>query len=748
MSARRATSKRTESKKATGRADVPSGEVEESAFSASNVLVPNERTALQMRRSAVQRDDVSALLGVRYITLRHAAEEVLHEAGVEFAHGEESLRPLRLRALLQHGLPLRRFKPDLVRSAPGWDRAFARTIGDLEAAGLRPDDLPASKDDARWSDVATVWRAVDEEAGPSWTLARILFEAAGVLQRHGAGMWPFPGPTRTVVTGDEDSIVAHFIRQIPSIALDILFSRPWDAEHQARLVSLYGDLVEHLLPAGLLVPITDLGGKKPDIAVLNRFLFTEPAELIDPDRRRCGEGDATVLLEQHAGVEAEIEGAAQWAAGLIAGWCTRLQDIAILVPRLDPVAGILVDRLRRLPWLDGTIPVHVAGGLPAARHPAAARILAVVRGLAAFLPAEALADLLPSLRASGGAVQHLSIGQAMDLVWSLGTIGGSAANRQGALGWPERMDVIEKRLAAAGGDRAHDGDEDDGAVHDREVAAARRRLEALQAVRPAVEALVAVARQVVERRPLGTLWPALHVIVEKWVLLPGDGKRLLPLLDEELQPACRAEALAALSGIDALDAVEAALLGLRLPEGRFGDPAIYGTITGAAGLAFPRVRIMGLAEGAFPAAEGEDPILPDSTRRLLPPERRPPGAAERVRRQLHQFHAVVSAAEGQVVLSHARTDLNRTEHEPSTIFIDAAAAMRRVDPGPPPEGERVIPDRGALERTGFAPARTHLDRMRHEIPVSVAAQQDVVARSMLGAAQAAGSAGMVDRRRH
>ncbi len=43
---------------------------------------------------------------------------------------------------------------------------------------------------------------------------------------------------------------------------------------------------------------------------------------------------------------------------------TPLGEIAVLVPALDPLAGIVADRIAQLPWQEETLPVHVAGGLP------------------------------------------------------------------------------------------------------------------------------------------------------------------------------------------------------------------------------------------------------------------------------------------------------------------------------------------------------------------------------------------------
>jgi len=52
-----------------------------------------------------------------------------------------------------------------------------------------------------------------------------------------------------------------------------------------------------------------------------------------------------------------------------------LEEIAVLVPDLDPLAGLVAGRLGRLPWHDGVFPVCVVGGLPLVAFAAGARAL-------------------------------------------------------------------------------------------------------------------------------------------------------------------------------------------------------------------------------------------------------------------------------------------------------------------------------------------------------------------------------------
>src|SRR5439155_16971572 len=50
-----------------------------------------------------------------------------------------------------------------------------------------------------------------------------------------------------------------------------------------------------------------------ELDLVRRFLFAPPEELARPDRPRSAGADGTVALEQHPGVEQEIDAAVGWA---------------------------------------------------------------------------------------------------------------------------------------------------------------------------------------------------------------------------------------------------------------------------------------------------------------------------------------------------------------------------------------------------------------------------------------------------
>ena len=683
------------------------------------VLVPRERVAHSIRRELLRMGRVDALAGTRFVPFLAAATEVLREAGTQFTATEGELRSTRLRVLVHRGLPLRYFSPELLRSAPGWDAALTHTISDLEGAGLRPEDLPRSPKEPRWQDIATVWRALEDSAGNSWTPSRTFIEAAALLERA-PQCWPFEGPVLACVTGDVTGAKARFVKAIPAVQVGILAGRPLREHYLKRLDRLFGDAAAGAVRAG--TPARQIGNERD---VLASFLFEPPDVLADPSRPRSTGPDGTVHMEEHAGIESELEAAADWVARQVIEKRTPLEDIAVLVPTMDPLAAMLVERLQRLPWQGGPLPVHAAGGLPVSSLAAGARTLAVVRALTDHLAAEALAEVLPALRAGGDHTRHVTRGSAMDLAYSLGTVGGSPGRPQGALEWSARAMQREKdltaQLAAA---RAVEHDEEQAGVaraaHDLE-----RLLADLSAVRPALDGLVGVARLVVDGEPLPRIWAALHGFLDEWLLEPGGGPRIPALLDEAMRASCEDAACAVLAGHDALEVIEERLWSLRILGERFGHPAIYiGTVQDAVGLRFHAVRVIGLAEGAFPSPPREDPVLPEQFRTTLS-RGVLLSAADRTLAQLHAPDQVIRDTDGCVVLSASRQSVERTERETASIFIEAAAALGRPN-ALTKKWESIIPDPVALRRDAFEPARQAAALFRTKTPLSAAAWQDRV----------------------
>lgn len=210
----------------------------------------------------------------------------------------------------------------------------------------------------------------------------------------------------------------------------------------------------------------------------------------------------------------------------------------------------------------------------------------------AHLAADALTYVLPTLRLDDGAGRRLSRATSLGLVYRLGTVGGNPARPEGALEWSaraaERQGEIGEQLLRA---QAETGGE---ASPDRRTRDLERLAADLGAVRPALDALVAIARGALEGTSLSTLWPLLRAFLDEWLLQPPDGPRVHLMLDEPLGNLAADGTCGSLAGDDTLRIVEDAILAARVPAGRFGEPAVYVGLRGD----HPQLRGSALAAAA------------------------------------------------------------------------------------------------------------------------------------------------------
>lgn len=638
------------------------------------VLVPSEAHAHALRVE-LAREHPAALGGTRFLTAVAVARVTLDTAGVKHEVGEEVRRPIRIEKILRTCPLLAAFRLDDL-ATPGWYVAFADTIEQLEAAGLRPQDLAAVGDD-RARDLATIWRLADTDAGNSWTLPRIIYEAAALLEQR-PEVWPFDAPVLAAVSAGLDATHARLVRVIPRVTCGVLAGRPGRRRALDRIKALLGpSAADALVARGAAVRPDELG-------VLAELVFESPEQLANPSRRRSNGPDGSVSIEVYAGIDEEVEAAAQWVADEVFAHRTPLQEIAVLVPSADPYATLVAERLRALPWPPDVAPVYLAAGQPATATSDGARVLALMRALEAYLPSDRVVGLLPRLRLTGHD-GHVSPGRARHAMIELATLGGSAACPDGALDWRRSLHRVGS--------------------HDR-----------IAAVAAAIEALVTVAEQMLGRASLSALWTSVRAFAATHLIGSSRMSELLEQLEADVMSLARDPVTADVVGPAAMTLLAERLCAMRMQEQRFGDPAIFvGTVSHAAGLQFSAVRVLGLAEGVFPGTLREDAILPAELRRQLPMHSITT-EDDYVTGRLHAFAQVVTGVTRRLVLSAARTDLDGSEREPASVLIEVTAALGRPDPatGQP---SRPIPTRHDLERVAFVPARATARRRRLAVPL-------------------------------
>ena len=680
------------------------------------VIVPRTRVAHRLRCGLIERNRLDLLPGTAFVTVKSLATDVLHAAGVEFREGENELRLSRLRVLFRQGLDPEYFGRTLVTSTPGWEEALTRTIDDLERAGLVAADLSVL-DTPVGRGLAQVWAALDKSSDLSMTRAALVSRAAAELEKSPAlaADW---GATLAVVSGFAEGVEARLIRAIPAVRLVVRAGRPLRESFSARVEALFGAAMGAVVVATPVEPEA-----KTDLAILGRYLFESPEVQSSVKRRRAGpEPDGSVNLEEHAGVAAEVEATADWVIRQVLEHKTPLEQIAVLVPRLDPLAQLVRDRLQRLPWEHGD-PVHVAGSCALTSTSSGGRILTVIEALRSHLSVDAVAAVLPLFRGvdETGAVRMVAHGAAIDLAQSLGTVGGSLADPSGALEWAKRLERRETaNVALLERNRDAEGDEEHAGLA-RGLYETRRQLRDLRVIRPALEQLVAVAAAVIDQRTLADIWPMLKQCLGTWVFAE-DEARALHALSAAVEPACEDPMCQSLAGSDALGLIASSLLGLRLPVGRFGDPAVYvGTVSGAVGLSFQAVRVIGLVDGSIPSSPQEDTVLSDEAR-LQVGEGRVTTSADAALRSQHELYQVVADTTRELVLSTPRMGLNRSYREPSSLFLEVATALGR----PAQDGSvtREVPDLDAIRHSEFRPSRERAHRYRRDQPIGDAAWQD------------------------
>ena len=660
-------------------------------------IVGSERQAHALRRELIRSGRGAILGGTRFVGTAALAREILEDAGASFTPGEESLRAPRLLALIEEDLPLEYFELDLLRSTPGWPEAFAAAISDLEGAGLEPSRLPATT--AAWRDVALLWSRVEKAAGRSWTSARIYREA---VVRLASGANPSTGPIFAAVTGRESAAQARFLLALPGITLGVVAARPLRPRHLDRLEALFGRDARAALEGAPLPAVRPHRARPPRptplrLARAPRRPFPAAQQgsgrhrLPRGVRRRGGRGGGRGRMGGPGSPGAEHP--ARGGGRPRPRWRTRSRRSSRAASSGSPGRA-------------GGSPSTSRGAFPLTATTGGARALSLVRALRGFLSAEGLATVLPFLRAPVDDRQHVTTGEAMGIAWGVGTAGGNQARKEGALEWPERLSTREAQVSAALEALGPEKEERDGW-------GLRDEFDLLRAVKPAVSALCALARLVVDDRPLADLSPAFLDFLEKWVLDPGAGAPVHSLLGDELEGAGADEVARSVNGADALAVIEERIASVRLPTVRFGKPAVYvGTLSGAAGLEFEAVRILGLAEGALPSAVREDAVLPDRMRKEAGPL--VPLSSDRVSAQLHSFDRAVRSARSRIALSVPHSDLERSDRETSSLLIEVGAALGRPDGKERP----VIPNLQSLRRTSFEPARTSGDAFRAAHPVT------------------------------
>lgn len=643
-------------------------------------LVPSERVAHALRRRLLERNDRAALVGTQFLTTLQLAEQILRGAGESVVVFDPKLLSILTRDAIA-ATELSSLDADQLLRTPGWDDAIARTLVELEAADVEPVTLLAS-DDAHVRDLGRLQRTLRARAALA-TTASLLVRATKL-----AGATARLGPVLAVVTGFETAVEARFLRALPNLRLACWDVRPHKSEHALRTTALFAVNPHAATSASPAARGTRL-------ALLQTRLFLEAGPPL-PD-------DGSVRIVTYAGVHEEVEATVSWVIErILAG--VAAADIALLAPSLDAYGPLLRARLSSVLWpssagdskVEIASPdcVYVEHGTPALEAEDARRVLVVIRALREGLARAALAPVLPLLRSAADRDRVVSgTSRAWELLNVVACTGGERSHLGGGLAWPDAAHAAIARLDRATSSSAE--------VAEREIAQREGLRDDLMHLTPALTALTELLASVVESAPLDQLVAQLARLIESHVVLPPCRPPVAALLSATADAFAQQRA-ALPGGVDALDWLERSLVDANVQVARFGEPRVYvGTLSGARGLSFRAVRMLGLVEGAVPSATREDPVLPDAARRalatLLPTSR------ERSHRQIAAFYDAVQSARETLVLSAPRTSAERTVRQPAAVLLDVVAALGRA-------GKRSL----ERELDELARAGRSAERTRHE----------------------------------
>ncbi|MFI5366811.1 MAG: PD-(D/E)XK nuclease family protein, partial [Candidatus Binatia bacterium] len=724
------------------------------------------------------------LAGVLLLRPVDLAREILVRAGSVRLPGWEAIRRLRIVQLFASAAladELRYFSADQLRAGHGYVDAFARTIADLEDSGLDAAlaltiaDALATDDPFaahRLHDVALTWSRADGDRAVRATMPQVLGEAAEVLMSAPQIIAPF-GSIFAVLTESPSTVLLRFLRALPECRAIFQDARPLRSGTQRWRPLMQGTqppLVAREL-RGTQLPLFNSGaGSRIDtiagttssgtaastdseLQLVQRFLFELPETLTDPQRLRSAGADGSVDLEEHPSLEEEIEASATWVTEQLAAGIGA-EEIALIVPELDPYATLLADRLRRLglrpasfqrdrsplarfavpsqgldssatcsqsqaPYGSPVLDSYVDGGLPLMESPAGLRLQTLMTALARNLEAEATIRLLPALRRADQGNDEpsrpLSPSRAASLAYGAGIVGGSPADPTGLREWVPRLtrrrDALRTLVEDTAANAAARADEPEKRRHTVDRQQAQRRLNEIDGLLPAITALQQLAEDVIGGASVPATWEQIRTFAQTWLRLPPDPPNILATLDRQLQPVLADPVAASVTGLAALHFLIEALRRERCVTGRFGEPAVFiGTPAHAAGLPFAAVRMLGLAEGALPHTPHDDPIVPDGMRKRIEeiargqrPDVVVPRLADQVLDDIQAAFRVVSATRQCLALSAPRQWIDRSEREVSGIMLEVATALGRRLPGHADEGD--VPTAARLRAVYLNPGR-------------------------------------------
>ncbi len=604
------------------------------------VVVPTHLQARAWRRRLAE---AGGAIGVRVLTFDRLYAECLNAAGEAYIELSEPVQYRLIRAVVD-SLQLDHYAP--LVAFPGFIQILERLIGELKAARIYPDDFVQAVDgmggESRLRELGQIYAAYQENlqswawadrAGMGWLAVEALEERAPQVTSD----WPL-----LVVDGFDNftSVQLALLQVLASRVGKTIITLTGTADGRERpLVHRRFDETRKKLEAALGVQATSIPAQTlhqvPALAHLEESIYQTPSAQED--------ADGAVELIEAPDRAAEVRAALRWLKARLVEDGMRPGEVALLARTITPYRSFVLQIAGEF-----GLPVRLLDGFPLKANPAISSLLDLLRlilpaddGAEPALPRRMVVEAWRSPYFDWSALPEDSpepVGispsdaDVLDAVARWGRVIGGLSQ------WEEALDNLVAHAYTAA-ERDEEQGWPQGIPQGRAVQRLRarfqrfvRRLTPPQgelSVREFVQWLEGLIGPDPELQPSRFPVPeeptALHVVArarsgletaERDVAALQTLKDLLRGLVWAEEALGTGEKIAFPAFFDELvGAVEVASYQPGSDPGR--SKIIVANVVQARGVPFRAVAVLGLAEGEFPAAIGEDPFLRDADRKWM-----------------------------------------------------------------------------------------------------------------------------------
>lgn len=588
------------------------------------VCVPNPLQALAWQRRLAE---AGGAIGIHVLTFDKLVATCLQQAGEAYTELSEPVLHRLLRQIIADR-PLAHYAS--LQAKQGFVQVAFSVISELKAARVHPTTfagaVEALGDEARLRELAEIYNAYQKMLGENhwadrlglhWLAVEALQERAPSCCRD----WPL-----LIVDGFDD----FYPSQLD--LLELLAERAGDfvmtlTQPEKVTYPRYERTRQHVERAlGIAGAALPGAGHRETQQTLHRLA----ANLFSLSAMEPAPASGTIVLQEAPDMAAEARAALRWLKQRIVHDGISPDQVALLARSITPYRSFIEQTAAEF-----GLPLRLVDGLPLRSSPIITALLELLR---LFLPAEPGGEAELPRRAVIAAWRspYFSWGEGEEAITT------ADADRLDQLARDQRVirGLSQWQAAFAAGAKARERD-----ARDEEQGGALRG-EGAQEMKTKFDHFLSLAQPPEKKRPLSEFVAWLEMIIGPDPKAPGveaaDGVSLYITARARANPETEAADIAALGALkdilrglvwaEAVGATRPAIdfntffseLSGAVSASQFTCPGraeqraiLVADVPQARGLSFAAVAVLGLSEGAFPAAINEDPFLRDADRERL-----------------------------------------------------------------------------------------------------------------------------------